>query len=79
MSSNGDADTDEQLVHALVGIGAELTRIRQLLEREQGAPADAETWTCRSCDATFSSSAAAEQHARQDHGAPAGHETDLIE
>lgn len=73
-------DNEERILHALVGIGAELTRIRRLLERDiDTEPAEhGETLTCRSCGATFTTADAAHRHARNEHGAPVGDGTDII-
>jgi hypothetical protein len=77
---SSDDNTDEQILHALVGIGAELTRIRRLLEQDSDAEPTTEdaTFTCRSCGAMFGDEDYAHEHARSEHGAPEGAETDLI-
>jgi len=90
MSSEADADpspddTDQQMVRALIGIGAELTRIRRLLEAQQDAtsasasvsPSDG--ITCRSCGDSFATEREGWAHARREHGAPQGSEGDLFE
>jgi len=82
---SSDSDTDA-IVQCLVGIGAELTKIRKELQRMNGDTADAEPavpdagdgWTCRGCGVTFDTLPAAERHARDDHGAPAGAEQDIL-
>jgi len=82
-SSDGDQDA---IVQCLIGIGAELTKIRQELQRLNGAgpdagpavPDTADAWTCRGCGAAFDSLPMAERHARDEHGAPAGAESDIL-
>lgn len=67
-----DGDDDPYLA-ALLGIGAELTAIRQQLQRltvESAAAASAESLQCR-CGASFDTEAAAREHAVADHKAPA--------
>jgi len=84
MSSSDDES--DVIVQCLVGIGAELTQIRQELQRMNGDEPEAEPavpdsdggWTCRACGAAFTTLPAAERHARDDHGAPTGAEQDIL-
>lgn len=72
---------DDPTEAALIQIAAELTAIRQLLQREYGAPAEDETpqIECGGCGETFIAETDARRHARSDHGAPEGSEGDLLE
>lgn len=72
----------EQMVRALVGIGAELTAIRQQLQamndRTPGPPPDVESYACR-CGETVVGVEAARRHAVDDHSAPRDHWEELYD
>ncbi|QLG62830.1 hypothetical protein [Halorarum salinum] len=67
-------DQADQVVQCLVGIGAELTAIRQELQRlndEVPEPGpDVETFECRFCDHVPHGEGMAERHAVDGHNAP---------
>jgi hypothetical protein len=83
-----DDTPGDPYLRALVAIGAELTAIRQALEamddgsgtEPSGADdrTDDTTLACR-CGATFKTRTDATEHARTEHGAPAGAEQDILE
>lgn len=72
----------EQMVRALVGIGAELTAIRQQLQamndRTPDPSPDVESFTCR-CGQTVVGSEAARRHAVDAHSAPPDHWEELYD
>lgn len=68
-----NATRDDPYLHALIGIGAELTAIRQELQRMNDRtpdPAAGEIHECR-CGRVVHGEDAARRHAADDHGAPA--------
>lgn len=84
MSDDTDTDTDpiDRQTQLLLGIAAELTTIRRLLQ--EGQPAESaddageqSRYECR-CGESFDAERPAHQHARRAHGAPEGHETEVI-
>jgi hypothetical protein len=84
--SSSDGDQPDAVVQCLIGIGAELTKIRQELQRlngdepaaEPAVPDTSNAITCRSCGKSFQSRQRADRHARDEHGAPRGHEAELF-
>lgn len=84
MSDDTDTDTDpiDRQTQLLLGIAAELTTIRRLLQ--EGQPAESaddageqSRYECR-CGESFGAERPAHQHARRAHNAPEGHETEVI-
>jgi len=83
MSSPNDAPGDPYL-RALVAIGAELSQIRAELQRQNGTldtddsiDTNDNPITC-DCGAAFESLADAKIHARKQHNAPPGTESDML-
>jgi hypothetical protein len=76
------ADEIDRQTQLLLGIAAELTTIRRLLQ--EGQPAESaddageqSRYECR-CGESFDDERPAHQHARRAHSAPEGHETEVI-
>lgn len=70
MTSDTD-ETAEQIVQCLVGIGAELSAIRQELQKLNDEPPEPalETYDCV-CGLTIAGEAEAKRHAIEEHKAP---------